>query len=132
MKFATYPSVAGKIVLVTGGASGIGAEIVRAFVGQGARVAFLDLDEAAAASLVDELAPAELRFARCDLRDIPALREALADLEAVLGPASVLVNNAARDNRHVAWCSGRFDPHDIDERRTRMVLSIFAQRPYCP
>ncbi|MCB1329468.1 MAG: SDR family oxidoreductase [Maritimibacter sp.] len=96
---ATYPSLAGKSVVVTGGASGIGAEIVRGFVAQGARVGFLDLDDAAARALSAELGPAAV-FAHCDLRDIAALQAALAEIARANGPAEVLVNNAARDDRH--------------------------------
>ena len=96
---ATYPSLAGKSVVVTGGASGIGAEIVRGFVAQGARVGFLDLDAAAAEALCAELEDAPV-FAQCDLRDIAALQAALAEIARANGPAEVLVNNAARDDRH--------------------------------
>jgi D-xylose 1-dehydrogenase len=97
---ARYPSLAGRTVLVTGGASGIGATIVESFHAQGARVAFLDRDDAAAASLLARLgAPAPL-YIHCDLADIPMLRAAVRRVEAELGPARVLVNNAARDDRH--------------------------------
>jgi NAD(P)-dependent dehydrogenase (short-subunit alcohol dehydrogenase family) len=88
---ATYPSLAGKRVLITGGASGIGAEHVRAFVGQGSKVVFLDIDDAAAAT-----APPEATYRHCDLTDIASLRATIDEL----GPFDVLVNNAARDDRH--------------------------------
>ena len=97
--FARYPDLAGTCVLVTGGASGIGAEIVRAFADQGARVGFLDFDEAAAESLARSVA-SDVVFEVCDLRDIPALRAGFARLKERIGPATVLVNNAARDDRH--------------------------------
>ena len=97
--FARYPSLDGRPVVVTGGASGIGAEIVRGFAAQGAKVGFIDRDAAAAEALVDELGGAA-RFAASDLRDIPALQGAVAALAAANGPAEVLVNNAARDDRH--------------------------------
>jgi D-xylose 1-dehydrogenase len=122
MTFATYPSLAGKTVFVTGGASGIGAEIVRAFAAQGARVGFVDIDEAAAAALTNELAPAPVHFTRGDLRDIPALRETFAELEAALGPASVLVNNAARDDRH-PW--EEVSPDYYDERIAANLRHMF-------
>jgi NAD(P)-dependent dehydrogenase (short-subunit alcohol dehydrogenase family) len=96
---ATYPDLRGKAAVVTGGASGIGEAIVRAFAGQGARVGFIDRDEAAARRLEADLGGAA-RAAVADLTDIAALRAALADLRAALGPLSVLVNNAARDDRH--------------------------------
>jgi NAD(P)-dependent dehydrogenase (short-subunit alcohol dehydrogenase family) len=99
MSFAIYPSLRDRRVVVTGGASGIGAEIVRAFAGQGARVGFLDRDVDASAALVTELGGAAA-FEPCDLRDIDALRGALDALRTRLGPTEVLVNNAARDDRH--------------------------------
>lgn len=101
-KFARYPSLAGRRVLVTGGASGIGAAIVEHFIDQGAHVGFLDLDEAAAADLLArQPAGAVAHFRKVDLRDIPALRAAIAELRTALGGGfTVLVNNAARDDRH--------------------------------
>jgi D-xylose 1-dehydrogenase len=101
--FAIYPSLRERCVLVTGGASGIGASIVEHFVAQGARVGFIDLDaegaERIAASLGDRRGNAA--FARADLRDIGALRQAIDALREKLGGSfSVLVNNAARDDRH--------------------------------
>jgi D-xylose 1-dehydrogenase len=101
-RFATYPSLRDRAVLVTGGASGIGASIVEQFVAQGSRVGFIDLDEAAAASLLDSLPVSKVvAFRRADLRDIAQLRAAIAALRTELGaPFTVLVNNAARDDRH--------------------------------
>ena len=101
--FAIYPSLRERRVLVTGGASGIGASIVEHFVAQGARVGFIDLDGEAAERLLASLGErrANAAFARADLRDIAALRQAIGDLRARLdGSFSVLVNNAARDDRH--------------------------------
>jgi NAD(P)-dependent dehydrogenase (short-subunit alcohol dehydrogenase family) len=102
MQFAGYPSLQGRTVLVTGGASGIGAAIVEAFCEQQARVAFLDRDEEAAAGLLKRLGDAGRapRFELCDLTDIAALRGAAARVAAELGPVTILVNNAARDDRH--------------------------------
>lgn len=101
-QFARYPSLTGRRVLVTGGASGIGAGIVQHFLDQGAHVGFLDLDEAAAAALIaDQPKGAVVAFRRVDLRDIPAVRTAIGELrEALGGGFTVLVNNAARDDRH--------------------------------
>ncbi|HPG22253.1 MAG TPA: SDR family oxidoreductase [Amaricoccus sp.] len=98
-RFAIYPSLAGRTVVVTGGASGIGAEIVRGFAEQDARVGFLDMDGGASATLAAEIG-GNATYELCDLRDIGALRRALAALRERLGPAAVLVNNAARDDRH--------------------------------
>ena len=100
-KYARYPSLDGRHVLVTGGASGIGAGIVEHFVDQGSRVGFLDLDEAAAESLLARLPAGAAHFQKVDLRDIPALRAAIAALRGAMGGGfTVLVNNAARDDRH--------------------------------
>src|SRR6056297_1749500 len=81
------------------GWSGIGARTVRAFADQGAKVGFVDKDEAASKAVLAEL-EGDHAFAACDLRDIDALRTAFDSLADQLGPAQVLVNNAARDDRH--------------------------------
>ncbi len=96
-QFARYPSLDGRHVLVTGGASGIGAQVVTRFAQQGARVSFLDFD----AEHGSEVAAATgALFLPCDLRDIGALRAAVAEAGARFGDVTVLVNNAARDDRH--------------------------------
>ncbi len=102
MRFAQYPSLRDAVVFVTGGASGIGEEIVRAFAGQGAHVGFVDLDAERGVALAETRREegAKVHLEICDLRDIEALRGAFAALEQALGPATVLVNNAARDDRH--------------------------------
>ena len=102
MSFAKYPSLAGRVVLVTGGASGIGADIVRAFVANDAKVGFVDILDEAGEALVAELAGAAHRpvYLHCDLIDIPALQAAVSKIGDRLGPIAVLVNNAANDDRH--------------------------------
>jgi NAD(P)-dependent dehydrogenase (short-subunit alcohol dehydrogenase family) len=102
MTFAKYPSLAGRVVFVTGGASGIGADIVRAFAGQGAKVAFVDILDDAGEALVAELQGAEHApvYFHCDLVDIEALKAVVAEIAARVGPVAVLVNNAANDERH--------------------------------
>jgi NAD(P)-dependent dehydrogenase (short-subunit alcohol dehydrogenase family) len=100
MAFANYPSLAGKTVFVTGGASGIGEAIVRAFHAQGSKVGFLDLDEVAGKSLQDELEDA--RFSACDVCDGQALAATLEAASQALGPITVLINNVANDTRHSA------------------------------
>jgi D-xylose 1-dehydrogenase len=102
-RFATYPSLRDRVVFVSGGGSGIGAGIVEHFVAQGCRVAFVDIDEPASQALCNSLGKADrqsLLYIRCDVRDIDALRAAIARVQASLGDISVLVNNAARDDRH--------------------------------
>jgi len=101
--FAVYPSLRGRTVFVTGGASGIGASEVTHFAGQGAKVAFVDIDDTAAAALTGTLRDAghpEPLYQHCDLKDIDALRRAIQTAGEKLGPITVLVNNAANDQRH--------------------------------
>lgn len=102
MSFTRYDSLKGRTVIITGGASGIGAAFVRAFAENGARVAFLDVQIEAGAALAAALGTGgeEPMFLPCDLTDIAALREALDKVRAALGPAAVLVNNAANDQRY--------------------------------
>src|SRR5918994_5399785 len=99
--FATYPSLRGRAAFVSGGASGLGAEFFGQLAGQGARVAFIDLDldrgKAREQALLDE--GADVVFAECDVRDVPALQAAIARSAEQLGPIRVLVNNAANDHR---------------------------------
>jgi len=97
---ASYPSLAGRIVFVSGGGSGIGADIVERFSQQGSRVAFCDVADEPSNALVARLAPAPLRYHHCDVRDIDALRAVLAAIDKEWGAITVLVNNAARDDRH--------------------------------
>ncbi len=94
---ALYPSLAGRVVFVTGGASGIGADIVRAFAANKARVAFVDIQDEVGSALAKELGATYLH---CDVTDIPALQEAIRRVGAEVGPIGVLVNNAANDDRH--------------------------------
>lgn len=102
---ARYPSLQDRPVLVTGGATGIGAALVEAFARQGARVGFIDLaadaGQALAARLAAESGVAHApAFAAADITDTAALRAAIATLRAACGPFACLVNNAANDTRH--------------------------------
>ena len=101
MVYATYPDLAGKRVVITGGGSGIGSELVTAFAGQGALVYFLDIAEDSARNLAAALAgaPQPPRFLRCDLTDLAALAATFAGILAE-GPVDILLNNAANDDRH--------------------------------
>ena len=96
MSFARYPSLKDRTVLVTGGASGIGAEIVRAFTDQGAKVGFLDIRDDDGTALA---ADTGATFRRADITNIPALQTAIAELAETLGPTRILINNAANDRR---------------------------------
>ncbi len=102
MSGAIYPDLEGKVVVVTGGGSGIGEEIVRQFARQKAKVAFLDIAVGPSEKLVADLAAKgqSVHFEACDLTDITALKAAIAKIRAALGPVGVLINNAAHDERH--------------------------------
>ena len=99
-RFATYPSLVGRVVFITGGATGIGAAIVEAFHAQGARVAFVDLQDAAGRALAAKLPGTWFRH--CDVTDADNLCAAIADAAAALGPIGVLINNARCCRRRAA------------------------------
>lgn len=102
-EWAVYPSLKGKSVFISGGGSGIGAAITEAFAQQGARVAFCDLSQDCSEELVARLASeglGQVLFEKADVRDIPQLQAAIAKAAEVNGPITVLINNAARDDRH--------------------------------
>ena len=102
-EIATYPSLKNKVVLVTGGAQGIGESIVEQFIKQQSKVAFLDIDEKAAENLVNKIKLEYKQtplFIKCDLKDIDQLKNSISLVREKLGSISVLVNNAANDERH--------------------------------
>jgi NAD(P)-dependent dehydrogenase (short-subunit alcohol dehydrogenase family) len=112
--FASYPSLKDRAVFVSGGGSGIGASIVEHFAEQGAKVAFVDIDVASSNALVKKIAGAghaEPAFAKCDVRDIAAYQAAIGALAGHVGAFTVLVNNAARDDRH-SWKDVTSDYYD--------------------
>ena len=96
---AIYPDLAGKVVIVTGGAGGIGESISRAFAAQGARVGLLDIGQARGDALQSDLGDSAL-FVPCDVTDIPALQSAIQSVRDRFGSIDVLINNAAHDERH--------------------------------
>jgi NAD(P)-dependent dehydrogenase (short-subunit alcohol dehydrogenase family) len=101
--FASYPSLRDRRVLITGGASGIGEAMVEAFAAQGAKVAFLDIDARAGKALAKRIGTSgghAPRFFSCDLLDLEALKKTTAAAAKAIGPVEVLINNAARDDRH--------------------------------
>ncbi len=98
MSSATYPDLSGKIVLITGGANGIGANMVRSFIAQGSLVEFCDVDEKAGKALAKELGK-DCRFQKLDLRHEPSIRKWVKAIGKRRGQVDVLVNNAARDPR---------------------------------
>jgi D-xylose 1-dehydrogenase len=100
---ARYPSLRGRNVFVTGGGSGIGATIVTSFAAQGSRVAFIDISAESSAGLVRAIGDAGHPtpwWQKCDVRDLPALKAAIAAAQGALGDFHVLVNNVASDDRH--------------------------------
>ena len=106
-----FHSLAGQGVIVTGGAAGIGADIVRAFAQQGCRVGFVDRDEACGRALAASLP--DTVFEPCDVTDVPALKAAVERLAARTGGVDVLVNNVANDQRHTI---DEITPEFFDER----------------
>lgn len=102
-QFASYPSLEGRVVLITGGATGIGESLVAHFARQGSRVAFLDVQDEAAERLVESLSAAGCttpHFLHCDLTDLAALKSCVEEVLGLWGSVDVLVNNAGNDQRH--------------------------------
>jgi NAD(P)-dependent dehydrogenase (short-subunit alcohol dehydrogenase family) len=102
-RYTQYASLQGRVVFISGGSSGIGAELVRAFATQGAKVAFCGTKPDGGKALIDEVAAAGHAapwYAACDVRDVGAYQALLARVALELGPVRVLVNNAGRDDRH--------------------------------
>jgi D-xylose 1-dehydrogenase len=103
MNYTLYSSLHDRVVFISGGSSGIGAELVRAFAAQGAKVAFCGTRPEGGKALIDEVLAsghAAPWYAACDVRDVVAYQALLARLVAELGPVRVLINNAGRDDRH--------------------------------
>lgn len=130
---AIYPSLQDKVVLVTGGGSGIGESIVTEFCRQGAKVAFIDIKQTESQQLVERLANQFAYtplFLPCDIRDIEALKVAIDRIKNELGYINVLVNNAANDNRHT---SERLTPDAWDDSiATNLRPSFFAAQAVLP
>jgi D-xylose 1-dehydrogenase len=100
-QFANYPSLRDRVVIVTGGATGIGEALVHAFAMQGARVAFLDIQDDAAAKLIEKVGPsADVMYYHCDLVNIAEIKSTVASTLGRFGTVDVLVNNAGNDARH--------------------------------
>ena len=95
-EFATYPSLRGQVAFVSGGATGLGAEFVAQLAAQGVRVGFVDVQDDAGNALAERVGGL---YQHCDVRDIEALQDAIAVTGERLGPVTVLVNNAANDER---------------------------------
>ena len=102
-QYAIYPSLQGRRVLITGGATGIGEALVMGFAAQGARVAFLDIQDQAAAQLAERIAlnghPKPV-FLHCDMTDLDQVQSSVATAIESFEGLDVLVNNAGNDQRH--------------------------------
>ena len=118
---ARYPGLKDVPVLVSGGATGIGEAIVRAYAAEGARVGFVDLAEAEGAALARELG-GNVRLARCDITDIEAYRAAISAIEKAQGATAVLINTAANDTRH-DWRT--VTPEEFDARVAVNIRHMF-------
>jgi D-xylose 1-dehydrogenase len=119
---AIYPDLEGKAVIVTGGGSGIGATIVRAFARQKAKVGLIDIADAASRALVTSLAGASVYYQHADIRDIAALQHAIQTLETQHGTTDILINNAAHDERHA---TASLTPQMFDERIASNLKHVF-------
>jgi NAD(P)-dependent dehydrogenase (short-subunit alcohol dehydrogenase family) len=130
---AIYPSLKDRVVFISGGASGIGAEMVRQFAAQGSRVGFIDIAADAGEQLcadITAIGRPKPFFLPCDVRDVAALQSAIGGIAAALGQITVLVNNAARDDRH-HW-SG-VTPEYWDERQqVNLRHQFFAIQAIAP
>jgi len=131
-EFARYPSLSGRPVVVSGGASGIGETIVREFAAQGAKVGFVDVAEEAGQKLAAELngQGQAVRFTRCDVTDTAAYQAAIAGFADAHGDALALINNAANDQRH-HW---REETSESWDRRVSVNLkhAFFAIQAVAP
>jgi NAD(P)-dependent dehydrogenase (short-subunit alcohol dehydrogenase family) len=128
MTYATYPSLAGRVAFVTGGASGIGADIVRAFAANQSKVAFVDIQDDAGNALAKETGGL---FIKADLTDIESLKSAIAKTRETLGPVGILVNNAANDDRHkIDEVTVEYWDHALDVNLRHQFFAAQAVRPH--
>ena len=131
-RYATFPSLKNCPVVISGGASGIGEAMVRAFAEQGAKVGFVDIAMEAGSALAAELSRLgyAVRFIPCDVTDIPAYQAAIAEFARLHGDARVLVNNAAHDQRH-QWAD--VTPDEWDQRMAvNLKHAFFAIQAVAP
>ena len=129
MSSAIYPSLKGRKVLITGGGSGIGAGLVEAFVKQGARVHFIDLVDDVSARIDTGVLGIMPVFYKCDLTDTPLLEKTLADVLKD-GPVHILMNNAARDDRHtLSEVTSEFFDKNIGVNLKHMMMCTRAIAP---
>lgn len=118
-KTTIYHDLKGQHVFITGGATGIGAEMVRTFAAQGARVAFIDYDEINARQLCDDLMNDQFHkpwFKKVDVTNVNSLENAIVDAIKEFGPVYALINNVANDDRH--------SPEEMNEEKWRASLAV--------
>jgi D-xylose 1-dehydrogenase len=132
-RFATYPSLRGRGVLITGGATGIGESLVAHFARQGSRVAFLDMQDGPAKELVEQLAAAgcpKPLYVHCDLTEIESLQGAMKQILSAFGGVDVLVNNAANDKRHtIDEVTPEFWDHCMEQNLRHHFFCVQAVLP---
>jgi D-xylose 1-dehydrogenase len=121
---AIYPDLANRSVVITGGGTGIGAAIVEAFARQKARVGFIDIAEGPSQALSHQLTKegCTVAFTKADLTDTAALRQSIAGFSKAHGPITVLINNAAHDERHHAE---EVTPEYFDQRIAVNLKHVF-------
>lgn len=115
---AIYPDLKGRSVFISGGATGIGEALVRAFASQGASTSFVDIDTAAGEALVAELNGKghKTGFETCDITDVTNYQKAIETAAKDFGPITVLVNNAANDQRHTI--------DEVDSKRFDEIIAV--------
>lgn len=114
-----YHDLKDKLIFITGGATGIGAEMVRAFTAQGSKVAFIDYDEKSALKLCDDLSKRENHkpwFKHVDVTNVSALENSIAVAIKEIGDIYALINNVANDDRHT--------PEEMTEEKWRASLAV--------
>jgi D-xylose 1-dehydrogenase len=129
---AIYPSLADRVVFITGGGSGIGAAMVETFGHQKAKVAFVDIDVDASQQVTGILKNLGVQsyFECCDIRDTAALQRSIEATRRALGPITILINNAARDDRHA---TEDVTPEYWDERfAVNLKHQFFASQAVLP
>jgi NAD(P)-dependent dehydrogenase (short-subunit alcohol dehydrogenase family) len=131
--YATYPSLRETVVLISGGASGLGAEFVAQFAAQGSHVGFVDIADDAGQALVEDVVcrghPRPVFRAR-DVRDLDGYRRAIAEIATELGDIQVLVNNAGNDTRHAV---ADVEPeYWADRMRINLDHQFFAAQAVAP
>jgi NAD(P)-dependent dehydrogenase (short-subunit alcohol dehydrogenase family) len=126
-QFATYPSLRDQVAFVSGGATGLGAEFVTQLAAQGVRVAFVDVQDDAGEALAADVGAS---YQHCDVRDVDALQSTIAEAADRLGPVTILVNNAANDERHKV---GSLSVQEWDDRlNVNLRHHFFAAQAVAP